>query len=123
MKIGNPEEKVRLKELAEKIKALLVEYDVAAVVNIQSKDQVEYINHVNPTWSCLFLETDDDGDLRIRFKAKSTDEASWEKARLTVGMVCGFEHVLGHQSEQMRSLLLLIGKHIGIENVIRQEED
>ena len=70
MKIGNPEEQVRLRELGNKIRALLKEYDVAGIVNIQGRDQAEFVNEITPSWSCLSLEKRSDGAFGVRFKAK-----------------------------------------------------
>lgn len=123
MKIGNPEEQVRLRELAGKIRALLKEYDVAGIVNIQGKDQAEFVNEITPSWSCLSWDKNAAGDYGIRFKAamKTGDAVEKEKARLTAGMVIGFEHVMGMQLLQLGQVIQLIGKHMDITNVMEQQ--
>lgn len=125
MKIGNPEEQVRLRELAGKIRALLKEYDVAGIVNIQGKDQAEFVNEIAPSWSCLSWECEPPHrtDFGIRFKAavKTGGEEEKEKARLTAGMVIGFEHVMGMQLLQLGQVIQLIGKHMDITNVMEQQ--
>ena len=124
MKIGNPEEQVRLRELAGKIRALLKEYDVAGIVNIQGMDQAELVNEITPSWSCLSWESDPDGkNFGIRFKAKCATGGAEEKekARLTAGMIIGFEHVMGMQLLQLGQIIQLIGKHMDITNVMEQQ--
>lgn len=123
MKIGNPEEQVRLRELANKIRALFKEYDVAGIVNIQGKDQAEFVNEITPSWSCLSWEETPSGDYGIRFKAKvkTGGEEEKENARLTVGMVLGFQHVMSMQLVHLDQLIGLIGKHLNVENVIVQQ--
>lgn len=125
MKIGNPEEQVRLRELAGKIRALLKEYDVAGIVNIQGKDQAEFVNEITPSWSCLSWDFTGAPEERpaIRFKAamKTGGNEEKEKARLTAGMVIGFEHVMGMQLLQLGQLIQLLGKHMDITNVMEQQ--
>lgn len=123
MKIGNPEEQVRLRELAGKIRALLKEYDVAGIVNIQGRDQAEFVNEITPSWSCLSWDNNAAGKFGIRFKAamKTGGEEEKERARLTAGMVIGFEHVMGMQLLQLGQLIQLIGKHMDITNVMEQQ--
>lgn len=114
MKIGNPQEQVRLRELAGKIRALLKEYDVAGIVNIQGRDQSEFVNEITPSWSCLSWFATPGGDVGIRFKAKMKTGGDEEKenARLTVGMVAGFHLVAANNYLQLEQLREMIAKHV-----------
>lgn len=123
MKIGNPEEQVRLRELANKIRALLKEYDVACIMNIQGKDQAEFVNEITPSWSCLSWQENAAGEFGIRFKAKvkTGGEDEKERARLTAGMVLGFEGIMSMQLLHIHQLIGLLGKHMDIDNVMMQQ--
>jgi len=122
MKIGNPQEQVRLRELARKIRALLKEYDVAGIVNIQGRDQAEFVNEITPSWSCLSWQ-EAGGEYGIRFKAKckTGGDEEKEKARLTAGMVIGFHHVMEMQYLQLGQVIHMIGTHMDITNVMEQQ--
>ena len=123
MKIGNPEEQVRLRELAGKIRALLKEYDVAGIVNIQGRDQAEFVNEITPSWSCLSWSELPTGDYGIRFKArmKTGDDAEKDRARLTAGMVIGLEQIMAMQYLQIEQVIQMIGKHMDITHIMEQQ--
>ena len=124
MKIGNPEEQVRLRELAGKIRALLKEYDVAGIVNIQGRDQAEFVNEITPSWSCLSWQASPDGkEFGIRFKAKvkTGDAEEKERGRLTAGMIHSFASVMAMQLFQMEKVMGMIGKHMDITQVMEQQ--
>lgn len=126
MRIGDPEERARLKELAEKIKALLHEYDVAALINLQGKHQAEFVTELTPTWSCFVWENDaSDGHLVLRFRAKlkTGDDDERERACHTVGMVLGMLKVKEKQREQLMIVLRMLGQHMGIESVIKEQDE
>lgn len=119
MKIGNPEEQIRLRELGNKIRELLAAYDVAAMVNIQGKDQAEYVFEVTPSWSCLTWEAHPQHGLGLRFKAKvaTGDDAEKERGRLTTGMICGFMDILAVQFRMLDKVKDMLGEHMEIEHV------
>lgn len=121
--IGNPEEQVRLRELAGKIRALLKEYDVAGIVNIQGKDQAEFVNEITPSWSCLSWESGPAGEVAIRFKAKlkTGDNAEKERGRLTAGMVNGLLNIHAQQFVQLDQVFQIIKKHVDITCVMEQQ--
>jgi len=124
MKIGNPEEEqVRLRELAGKIRALLKEYDVAGIVNIQGRDQAEFVNEITPSWSCLSWDENAAGDYGIRFKAnaKTGGEEEKEKARLTVGMVAGFHLIAARQYLQLEQIREMIAEHVDFTTFMEQQ--
>lgn len=119
MNIGNPEEQVRLKELAGKIKDLLTEYDVAAMVNLQGRDQAEHLLAVSPSWSCMTIcERPEGMGLRIKAACSTGGDSEREKLRLTVGMVLAFIHVGEVQDEMMRTCANMISKHMSVGSVI-----
>lgn len=123
MKIGNPQEQVRLRELAGKIRALLKEYDVAGIVNIQGKDQAEFVNEITPSWSCLSWERDtaDRLGMRFRCKLKTGDAAEKERGRLTAGMVMGFHMIAAQQYLQFEQVREMISEHMEIDHVSEQQ--
>jgi hypothetical protein len=58
----------KLKTAMKEIKAVLKKHDIAAFVLLHDpKGFVEYLNHINPSYSCAFME---DGKFRVRLKEK-----------------------------------------------------
>ncbi len=125
MKVGNPEEQVRMRELGTKIRKLLAEYDVAGMVNLQGKDQAEYVFEVTPSWSCLTWEQHPQHGLGLRFKAKlkTGDDAEKERGRLTTGMICGFMDILAVQFRMLDQVKEMLSKHVEIEHVSQHALD
>lgn len=119
MKIGNPEERVRLRELAEKIRVLIKEYDVAGIVNLQGKDQAEYAMEIEPSWSCMRFVEENGKIVGFRFNARMKTGTADEKenARVTVGMVLGFKDVLDYQTNMIGTIMRMLGKHMSIDHV------
>jgi hypothetical protein len=119
MKIGDADEHARLLELLEKIKVLLKEYDVAAIINVQGKQQAEWILEVAPTWGCMSIEKAEDGTEYIRFRAaiKTGGPEERERARLSSGIIMGFLDVNRKHSELLTQLAHMLGRHLTIEHI------
>lgn len=58
----------KLKKAMEEIRQILVKHDIAAFVALHTPGNSEYLNHVNPSYSCAKHEGD-----TIRIKAKASD--------------------------------------------------
>ncbi len=76
---------------AEEIKAILQNYDLAAMIVLQGPEELTFVNAISPSWSCARLN-EETGELRIR--AKREEFASREEQKRCVeatpgGAECG----------------------------------
>ena len=55
----------KLKTAMEEVKAVLKKHDIAGFVLLHTPGFIEYINQINPSYSCAFIQ---DGQLRVRLK-------------------------------------------------------
>ena len=55
----------KLKMAMEEIKAVLKKHDIAGFVLIHTPGFVEYLNHINPSYSCAFVQGE---QLRVKLK-------------------------------------------------------
>jgi hypothetical protein len=122
--VGDPEEKVRLRELAQTIHDLVKAYDVGALVNLQGKKQSEWIMEIEPTWSCIgFEERDGRQGVRFRARLKTGTPNEKENASLTVGLVLGMITVVNRQKDILVEVMKLLATHMVIEHVeVDQDE-
>ena len=59
----------KLKKAMEEIKEVLKKHDIAGYVVIHSQNGfIEYLNHLNPSYSCAFLQ-----DVQLRVKLKTAE--------------------------------------------------
>lgn len=114
-----------LQEAAEKIKAILKEYDCAAVITLASGNgHSEYVNFItDPTWSALTLEKNEKGfGIRFRAMAKSApaEERLRERVKMnrTVNMVWHFQDVLLMQWGMFEKLKEIISKEVNVEEEV-----
>lgn len=56
----------KLKTAMEEIKAVLKKHDIAAFILLHTPGFTEYLNKLDPTYSCAFLTAD--GEMRVRLK-------------------------------------------------------
>ena len=78
----------------EQIKAILKEHDVAGFVVLHTPGHVEFLNKVNPTYSCAQLE---DGQLRMKSKKEDDPDtaAQLDHQRNTCDMLYGISKQIG----------------------------
>lgn len=55
----------KLKMAMEEVKSVLKKHDIAGFVLLHTPGSVEYLNHINPSYSCAFMK---DGQFRARLK-------------------------------------------------------
>lgn len=118
MNASTPQE-ARTLEAIEKMKAILREYDLWAALTVIDEERVHFAYHVDPSWSCLYIN-DSTGEARIR--AKKADFATPEQharvIRATAGAIIGTKDLAAQQFAQMESLQKLVaGAGIDAENV------
>src|SRR5439155_20478547 len=95
----------KLKAAMEEIKAVLVKYDIGAVVILQSPTHGEWLNHITPSWSAAWMETDDLLRIRARLVDYPSAEHRNEAIRLTTSMLCGFRDGAQRIHDHMQSVL------------------
>lgn len=74
----------KLKEAMEEIAAVLKNYDVGAVVVLSSTTHIQHLLKLNPTWSCIQLDSKGFSISTIDLNSKEE-----EKRALSVGMLLG----------------------------------
>lgn len=99
------------------IEQVLRRHDLAGVAIVSSPSHTHYLHHIEATWSCCRMESPHG----LRFRCKRADyptEAEWkETMRISCGLVAGFEHALESSAQQLRRLLLALGKKVGIDHI------
>ncbi|WBV60261.1 hypothetical protein PFY12_14630 [Chryseobacterium camelliae] len=107
---------IKLKAAMAKIKDILKEYDVAAFVLLHDQSNFsEYINYLNPSYSCLEIVANGS----FRFKANSSElgkEKSHEMQAATYNMVTHFSDVLGMNALNYFELKTVLQKKLGGED-------
>lgn len=98
----------------EEIKAILNNYDIAALVVLHTPGHSEYVMHVNPSYSCATF----DGDL-LRIKAQRADfptvEAWQEKVANTSNMLA----LIGETGARISMNILDIGERV--DKIVKAE--
>jgi hypothetical protein len=108
----------KLKEAMAEIVAVLKKHDIAGIALLQSKTHGEWLNGIDPTWSCAKM---DGQSLRIKAPAKdypSTEDRN-EAIRLTAGMIYAFRDGAHRIADNMESVLAMLSKYTTIEHVSR----
>jgi hypothetical protein len=111
----------KLQSAMEEIKVILKKHDIAANVVLASPSHMEYLREICPSWACLKVE---DSGIRIKALRKDyPDLGAWRKhVEVTVGMIAGFADALQNESEQMTTILVVIGKTgLSIDHFTREE--
>jgi hypothetical protein len=88
----------KLKTAAEEIKAILAKHDIAGSIVLHTPGFTEYIFHLTPNYSCVFM----DGPF-VRFRAalsdfKEDEEAQGKAIRNTVNMISSLCETSAHLS-------------------------
>lgn len=104
----------KLREVAEEFKALCRKYDCAGVVLFVSPTHAEFVNHLEPTWSVVKLESPD----RIRFRSKKEDFHSREEqhrcTEATAHVLTSIVEWSRQVNGSMRGVLEQLGKQMKI---------
>ncbi len=67
----------KLKKAMEEVKEILNKYDIGALVVLHTPGHSEYLNKINPSYSCAKFESDE----AVRFRAKKADFGGDVEAR------------------------------------------
>lgn len=111
-----PAELQKLRELADRIKKLMRDADVAGTINLQGKDYAEFCTVIDPSWSALKWERRGvDYGIRFKCKLKTGTPEEKEMGRLTVGLIEGMLHVLRIQCDNMEQLSKQIKSLMAVE--------
>lgn len=106
----------KLKAAAAEIQAVLLKYDIAALVTLASQAHMEFLFHVNPSWSCASVEGPFVGGSILRIRANRADfpdlESHHKVVTDTVGMMLGFLDVEKKHVDQLEKILFVIAKDL-----------
>lgn len=97
----------KLKMAMEEIKAITKKYDIAASVVLHTNGFSEYLNAVEPSYSCIKIEN---GGIRIRSKARSKEDLT-----ATVNMVSLFAETMGNMAMTYFDMKEMLQKHMDID--------
>lgn len=106
----------------EKIKTVLREHDIAAIVLLESPTHGEWLNHITPSWSAAKWISDERGQgIHVHALAKDYPSQEAHKKALadTTGMLCGLRDGAAQVQRNMDQVLVELSKHISIEHVSR----
>lgn len=113
-----------LKTAAAEIEAVLVKHDIAGVVLLSSKTHTEYILHVDPSWSCCFVENTDKGRL-LRVRSKRADYPSKEAQNAaindSVSLIMGLYDTARNTTELLGNVAGQIAKHVEFTHFTRDD--
>ena len=118
----NPEERARLRAIAQEISELLARHDIAGCVTLQAPDSAEYVIRLTPSWSCLSLEKEAGGAAVVRFRAnlKTGGPEERQRANWTMGMLMSMAELLSARSEQVTKLVGHFGGKLHVEHISRR---
>lgn len=104
----------KLKTAMNEIKQVLKKHDIAGFVMIHSPDGfTEYLNHINPSYSCAFLEND---QLRVRLKTSEVGRVKAQKlASDTFNMATHFADTIESHAVMYRAFQRMLKHHWGGE--------
>jgi hypothetical protein len=101
----------------EEVKAVLQKHDLAGVVFVASPTNVEYLYHLDPSWTCLRILPDGGIGARAKREDFPNLEAQKECVRVSVSIVAGFADMGRLMNERFMQLLLALGKKFKISIV------
>lgn len=118
-KLPNHPSDEKLVAAAEKIKAVLREYDCAGIVTLASGNgHSEFVNFIEePTWSCVKFEGFNSIRVKAAVKSAPAEERVLERIKLqkTINMIILFRETLGNQYTAFYQLSDLLHKTMSIE--------
>ena len=103
-------------ELAlERIKAIIIEEDLAGLVLVQDQESSAFLTRIDPKWSCIRMIEHDDGGVEVRVKSKRVDYDSSESQKkhveLSLGIILTAMNWITSNGENMSGLLKMITGH------------
>jgi hypothetical protein len=107
----------KLKEAAEEIKAILNKHDIMGSMLLVSPSHVEYLFHLNASWSVMRFEPVPDNSSRtfLRFRSKKADFPDKKTqdfhTNSTIHAVTSFLQFGKMTQKNMEEMLALIRKH------------
>jgi hypothetical protein len=107
----------KLKKIMEQIKDILKKNDIGGFVVLhEANGFTEYLNHINPSYSCAFLQ---DGQFRVKLKAADLPggkEQAKQLAEGTYNMVSSMTDVIALHAKGYMHFEEMLREHWGGEN-------
>lgn len=106
----------KLQEARKKIRKILERYDITGFITIQSDSHVEFLNHVEASWSIATPHFEDGKFVGYRFRSKCEDFPSKEvqdhKTKVTIAMMMSGKDMARFQYEQFDAIEKQLRKHV-----------
>lgn len=77
----------KLKKAMEEMKEILRKHDIAGVVVLHTPGHSEYLNHLNPSYSCASINGEGNLDIKASSKHFSSDAERFNKIKDTSNML------------------------------------
>lgn len=106
----------KLKKAMEEIKDVLKKHDIAAFVVLHEPSFSEYLNHINPSYSCAFMQ---DGQFRVKLKTAELPGGKEQASKLAEGtynMVNSMTDVIALHAKGYMDFEEMLRKHWGGES-------
>ena len=104
-------------EALEKIKAILVEYDLFACITISSAERSHWLYHFDVSWSCLSIDpTTHEARIRAKVADFKTAEGQHYIVQQTTGAIFNTRDYAAMLFAHMDSMAKLLGKQFEIEH-------
>lgn len=108
--------KTKLKVAAEEIKDILRKHDIAASIALHTPGHGEFINHLNPSYSCVYQY--DDNELRIHSKREKYNSLAeqLDHQENTANMLRMLAEMVGHNYMTIEPISARFDKAVNAEH-------
>lgn len=100
----------------DEITAVLKKHDAVGLVMVGNRTHTDWRMDIEASWSCAWLEKDEQGRhlLRVRSKAKDypSKEAQKESLQATIGTFVTFSDTLIRLGENVEQVLVMLAKNV-----------
>lgn len=107
-----------LKEAAEEFKELCKKYDIFGVTLLVSSSHAEFIHRIDPSWSCMKVDSEIKGGIGIIFKSKLEDfdskEDQHEATESTIHALTSIVEWSRQMNNNFQKMLVDLSNHMRI---------
>lgn len=107
----------KLEIAMDEMKAVLQKHDLAGVVFVASPTNIEYLYHLDPSWTCLRILPDGGIGARAKREDFPSLEAQKQCVAASVTIVVGFADMGRLMHERFMQLLQALGKKFKITTI------
>ena len=113
----------------DRIKTIILEEDLAALVIVQDQESAAFINRLDPTWSCITTtkgENPEDGEF-VRICSKLVDypskEAQKKHIELSAGIIITFLNYTSNLSTNLGGVMRMLADNFAAMTHIEERRD